>query len=372
MKSFNISLIVILFVALGQTVNAQSDCTEKYFQARDFYQKGILYKVPDLLENLGDCDDPMIELEANLFLAQTYYNLQQFQRADRILMKLHRKRASIAYKDYDLQPEFEQYCSKFYTLQKRFYVMLGESRFKYVHSRRYSDSNGDLLANIKLQENGSYKSLDLGLSLGIPSTDIMINPAFGFDMTPFSYEGQYYFNSNEGNSEVYETLLDGEYLTGRFGLFVRFNDLKEKFVSKRAMLNFMKGFYAGGQTYITLQSNNQLIKDATAEALPSEVNDINGLLQDNSLNYNRKDIYYCATLGYNYNIPLNKHNMLIALDARYDIIFNSFKDPSTMMNSSGYEVTSTLSYPNPERVLLLHLGVGVQWLSYKPKVKKLK
>jgi tetratricopeptide (TPR) repeat protein len=372
MKFVNFSQFIVLALVLVGQVNAQSDCTDKYYQARDYYQKGLLNDAKTTLLEINSCDDPIIKLESELFLAQTYYDLQQFQRADNILLKLLKKTPGIAFKDYDLNRDFIKYCSKFYTNQRRLYFMIGESRYKYYHNRRYIDNNtGNTLANINLKETGSFKSIEMGISLAIPGTDIFVSPLIGADLTPFVFNGTFSFFNEEGLSEKYTASLEDEYFTGRIGVFIKFNDLKEKFIPNRALVNSLKGFYIGGQAFYTLQSNTKMIQDAVNAELPAELSNISSILETNTSNFNRKDLFYAASIGYNYNIPFQGKNILLKCDARYDILFNSFKTP-TELGTENIDVTTTLSYPKAERVLLLHLGIGIQKLSYKPKVKRLK
>ena len=371
MKIINSTLILFVILFTGNMLSAQSNCTDKYYQARDFYQKGLLNNARLSLTEIKECDDPIIKLQADLFLAQTYYDLQQFQRADNIIIKMLRKNPGLAFRDYDLSQEFIQYCSKFYTNQRRTYFLLGESRYKYYHSRNYFDVNGNKSAAINLKETGSFKSLEFGMSLAIPGTDIFVSPVFGADLTPYTFNGTFNFFDKNGPQEQYTVSLEDEYLTGRAGLFIKFNDLKERFIPSRAFINSLKGFYFGGQVFYTLQSNNDQIKNAINNGLPSELYNSSILVENDSKNFNRNDLFYAATIGYNYNIPFQGKNILLIADARYDILFNSFKSNDSL-SSNNINVESTLSYPNPDRVLLLHLGIGLQRLSYKPKVKKLK
>ena len=71
--------------------------------------------------------------------------------------------------------------------------MIGESRYKYYHSRNYFDPSGNRLAAISLKETGSFKSLEFGMSMAIPGTDILISPLIGADLTPYSFNGTFYF-----------------------------------------------------------------------------------------------------------------------------------------------------------------------------------
>ena len=370
MKIVNFSLLLFVFIVVAESLHAQSNCTDKYYQARDFYQKGLLNNARISLLEIKDCDDPIIKLEADLFLSQTYYDLQQFQRADNIILRLLKKNPGIAFKDYDLSDGFIKYCSKFYTNQRRLYFLIGESRYKYYHGRNYIDADGNNLAAINLKETGSFKSIEFGMSMAIPGTDILISPLIGADLTPYTFNGTFNFYDSEGQSERYTASLEDEYLTGRIGLFIKFNDLKERFIPKRALLNSLKGIYFGGQAFYTLQSNNEQINLTIEEALNAELSNIASIFQTESNNFNRKDLYYAASIGYNYNIPFQGKNMLLKCDARYDILFNSFKT-SADLSSKDIQVETTLSYPKQERVLLLHLGIGLQRLSYKPKIKKL-
>ena len=283
-----------------------------------------------------------------------------------------RKNPGLAFRDYDLSQEFIQYCSKFYTNQRRTYFLLGESRYKYYHSRNYFDASGNRLAAINLKETGSFKSLEFGMSMAIPGTDVLISPLIGADLTPYSFNGTFYFfDKNNGSGEQFTVSLEDEYLTGRAGLFIKFNDLKERFIPSRAFINSLKGFYLGGQVFYTIQSNNNEIITAINNSLPADLDNSSIVIENNSKNFNRNDLFYAATIGYNYNIPFQGKNILLIADARYDILFNSFKSNDSF-SSNDINVESSLSYPNPDRVLLLHLGIGLQRLSYKPKVKKLK
>lgn len=371
MKIINYNLLYFALILTSFSLNAQSNCTDKYYQARDFYQKGMLNDARLLLIEIKNCEDPTIKLQSELYLSQTYYDLQQFQRADNIILKLLKKTPGIAFRDYDLSQEFIQYCSKFYTNQRRTYFLIGESRYKYYHNRNYFDASGNRIAGINLKETGSFKSFEIGMSMAIPSTDILISPVLGADLTPYEFKGTFNFYDATGSSEQYTLNVQDEYLTGRAGVFIKFNDLKERFVPKRALINSLKGIYFGGQVFYTIQSNNDQIRTALSKALPSDLNNSTLFMEDQSQNFNRNDIFYSATIGYNYNIPFQGKNILLVCDARYDILFNSFKSMDDIANNT-ISIESTLSYPNQDRVLLLHLGVGLQKLSYKPKVKKLK